>query len=70
MVSISVNTAPYKSMSESNITPLRKDLLMAVYAVEKEWSTREFDCLIELIYDGTITTWEELESYGVEKPIN
>ena len=50
--------------------PTKEELLSACYKEQAEWKPREFDCLIELIYDGTIKTWAELESYGVEKPIN
>jgi hypothetical protein len=49
---------------------IRQQLLNLAYAKEQEYifkcSAREFDCLICLIEDGAITTFEELAEYGVE----
>ena len=50
---------------------MTEQLLELAYAKEKEYysngcSPREFDCLICLIEDGTISTFEELAEYGVE----
>ena len=50
---------------------MREQLLALAYAKQDEVflnSERdEFDCLIALIEDGTITTFEALAKYGVEQ---
>lgn len=50
---------------------MKEQLLALAYRKEDEVfgsSQRdEFDCLITLIWDGTINTFEELAKYGVEK---
>ena len=52
-------------------TGIREQLLDLAYEKEDEVfgsSERdEFDCLIALIEDGTIDTFEELAAYGVER---
>ena len=42
------------------------DLLNLLYTQRDEFSAREFDCLVVLIEDGTISSVEELAKYGVE----
>ncbi len=44
-----------------------KELLNLLYTQRDEFSAREFDCLVVLIEDGTISNFEELAKYGVEK---
>ena len=39
------------------------ELLEIAYSHENEFNSREFDCLIALIEDGSITTIEELKKY-------
>ena len=50
---------------------MREQLLELAYAkqdaVFASSERDEFDCLIALIEDGTIDTFEELALYGVEK---
>jgi len=45
-------------------------LLQYCYDNQKDYvhltSQREFDCLIPLVEDGDITTFEELATYGME----
>jgi len=47
----------------------KAELLAACYAQEKEYvyevDQREFDCLIYLVEDGTISTPEMLAEYGI-----
>jgi len=49
---------------------MREKLLEYCYENEKDYvyvtSQREFDCLIPLVEDGDITTFEELATYGME----
>lgn len=51
--------------------PTMEELLDFAYSKEKEYvyadSQRGFDCLIYLIEDKAIVTWEELANYGIEK---
>ena len=49
---------------------MKEQLLALAYKQEDEFSSSErddFDCLIALIEDGTINTFEELAKYGVEE---
>ncbi len=50
---------------------MKQELLDLAYAQMKDYvydcSQREFDCLIELIEDGTIKTFEQLAQYGISK---
>lgn len=50
----------------------KEELLDIVYADRKayiaEVGVREFDCLVMLVDDGTITTVEQLKEYGVTIP--
>ena len=49
---------------------MKEQLLALAYEQEDEFGSSErdeFDCLIALIEDGTIGTFEELAKYGVEK---
>jgi len=49
---------------------MKEQLLALAYEQEDEFGSSdrdEFDCLIALIEDGTINTFEELAKYGVEK---
>ena len=49
---------------------MKEQLLALAYKQEDEFGSSErdeFDCLIALIEDGTINTFEELAKYGVEK---
>ena len=49
---------------------MKEQLLALAYEQEDEFGSSErdeFDCLIALIEDGTINTFEELARYGVEK---
>ena len=50
---------------------LKEQLLELLYAkqdeVFKNSERDEFDCLVGLIEDGTIDTFEELAEYGVKK---
>ena len=50
---------------------MREQLLELAYAKQDEVFANserdEFDCLIALIEDGTIDTFEELAKYGVEQ---
>ena len=43
------------------------ELIKLLYTHRDEFSAREFDCLVMLIEDGTINTFEELAKYGVEE---
>ena len=43
------------------------ELLNLLYTQRDEIPAREFDCLVALIEDGTIGTFEELAKYGVEE---
>lgn len=45
---------------------MKTELLKLLYTQRDEFSAREFDCLVVLIEDGTISTFEELAAYGVE----
>lgn len=49
---------------------MREKLLEYCYYNQKDYvhltSQREFDCLIPLVEDGDITTFEELAIYGME----
>ena len=50
---------------------MKEQLLALAYKKEDEvfgsYHRDEFDCLIALIEDGTIDTFEELSKYGVEE---
>ena len=49
---------------------MKQQLLDLAYKQEDEFGSSErdeFDCLIALIEDGTINTFEELAKYGVEE---
>jgi hypothetical protein len=49
---------------------MKEQLLALAYKQEDEFGSSErdeFDCLIALIEDGTINTFEELAKYGVEE---
>jgi hypothetical protein len=49
---------------------MKEQLLALAYEQEDEFGSSErdeFDCLIALIEDGTINTFEELAKYGIEK---
>jgi hypothetical protein len=47
---------------------LKQQLLDLAYEKAEEFfSAREFECLIALIDDGTINSFEELAKYGVER---
>jgi hypothetical protein len=50
---------------------IRKQLLDLAYKQQDEVygssQRREFDCLIALIEDGTISTFEALAEYGIEQ---
>jgi len=49
---------------------MKEQLLALAYEQEDEFGSSErdeFDCLIALIEDGTISTFEELAKYGIEK---
>ena len=49
---------------------MKQQLLALAYKQEDEFGSSErdeFDCLITLIEDGTINTFEELAKYGVEE---
>jgi hypothetical protein len=43
------------------------ELLNLLYTQRDEFSAREFECLVALIEDGTIGSFEELAKYGVEE---
>jgi hypothetical protein len=49
---------------------IREQLLALAYEQQDDVygssQRREFDCLIALIEDGTINTFEELAKYGIE----
>lgn len=49
---------------------MKEQLLALAYLKEDDYveevGQREFDCLIALIEDGDISTFEELALYGVE----
>jgi hypothetical protein len=49
---------------------MKKDLLEYCYEYQKEYvydtSQREFDCLLELVESGTISSYKELAEYGME----
>lgn len=48
---------------------MKEQLLALAYKQEDEFGSSErdeFDCLIALIENGTINTFEELAKYGVE----
>lgn len=46
---------------------MKEELLKYCYKNQKEYvyevGQREFDCLIELVESGTVTTFEELSKY-------
>lgn len=48
---------------------MKQELLEYCYKYEKEYvyeeNQRLFDCLIELVNSGTVTTFEELAYYGM-----
>ena len=49
---------------------MKEQLLALAYEQQDEFGSSvgaEFDCLIALIEDGTIDTFEELAKYGVEE---
>lgn len=49
---------------------MKEQLLALAYKQEDEFGSSErdeFDCLIALIEDGTINTFEELAKYGVKE---
>ena len=49
---------------------MKEQLLALAYNQQDEFGSSErdeFDCLIALIEDGTIKTFEELAKYGVEE---
>jgi hypothetical protein len=49
---------------------MKEQLLALAYEQQDEFGSSdrdEFDCLIALIEDGTINTFEELAKYGVEQ---
>ena len=49
---------------------MKEQILALAYKQEDEFGSSErdeFDCLIALIEDGTINTFEELAKYGVEE---
>jgi hypothetical protein len=50
-----------------------KFLLEFCYARKREYvyqvGLREFDCLIALIEAGTVTTFEELATYGMDEAL-
>jgi hypothetical protein len=49
---------------------MKEQLLALAYKQQDEFGSSErdeFDCLIALIEDGTINTFEELAKYGVEE---
>jgi len=37
------------------------------YLYDTGFGEREWDCLIMLIEDGTIDTWEKLAKYGIDQ---
>jgi hypothetical protein len=45
---------------------MKEKLLELAYEYEDGFSDRDFDCLIALIDDGTINSFEELAKYGVK----
>ena len=45
---------------------MMNELLNLLYGYRDKISTREFDCLVALIEDGTIDSFEELAKYGIE----
>jgi len=49
---------------------MKDELLKYCYSNEKEYiyevGKREFDCLIALVEEGNITTFEQLAEYGME----
>ena len=49
---------------------MKQELLEYCYRHQKEYvydvGQREFDCLIVLVEDGDVTSYEELASYGLE----
>ena len=56
---------------------MKDELLKLCYQKENEYkadmylcgenSERAFDCLIAIVEDGTISTFDELSSYGIDK---
>jgi hypothetical protein len=46
---------------------MKEQLLTLAYDFEDGFSDRDFECLIALIEDGTIDTFEELARYGVKQ---
>ena len=46
---------------------MKEQLLELVYKNADKFDSREFECLIVLIDDGTITNFEQLAEYGVCK---
>ena len=53
---------------EANHMTLADQMVEACYS-ESTLTHRELECLVYLIRDGDVKTWEELADYGVEKPI-
>lgn len=57
---------------ENSKEPTKQELLDACFKNRKnyvyECGQREFDCLISLVEDGTISSWEELAEYGIQSP--
>ena len=49
---------------------MKKELLKYCYNNQKEYvyevGQREFDCLIELVEQGNVTTFEQLSEYGMK----
>ena len=49
---------------------MKDQLLKYCYKNQMEYvyevGQREFDCLIDLVEDGTVTTFEQLVEYGME----
>jgi hypothetical protein len=49
---------------------MKKELLEYCYKNQKEYvydtGQREFDCLISLVEEGNITTFEQLSEYGMD----
>jgi hypothetical protein len=49
---------------------MKKELLQYCYKHQKQYvyeeSQREFDCLIALVEEGRVSSYEELAEYGME----
>ena len=49
---------------------MKEDLLEYCYKYQKEYvfetSQREFDCLVHLVEEGDVSTFEQLADYGME----